>query len=122
MQVPQVLGRAKVQTDHKPILWLLGADLPIPMMSLPRVQRWAMTLSGYTYNIVYRRGVDHGNADCMSRLLAPGFLEGSPVPADVVLTLETPHPSPLLWCGSGPARTRYWPNLCDFLRKAGQTP
>ena len=47
-----------------------------------------MTLAGYTYDLVYQGGVDHGNADCMSRLPATGLLEESPVPADVVLTLE----------------------------------
>ena len=78
----------RIQTDHKPLLGLLGADRPIPVMSSPRVQRWAVTLAGYTYDLVYRRGVGHGNADCMSRLPAPGILEESPVPADVVLTLE----------------------------------
>ena len=80
--------RFRIQTDHKPLLGLLGADRPIPVMSSPRVQRWAVTLAGYSYDLVYRRGVDHGNADCMSRLPAPGILEESPVPADVVLTLE----------------------------------
>ena len=80
--------RFRIQTDHKPLLGLLGADRPIPVMSSPRVQCWAVTLAGYSYDLVYRRGVDHGNADCMSRLPAPGILEESPVPADVVLTLQ----------------------------------
>ena len=57
-------------------------------MSSPRVQHWAVTLAGYTYDLVYQQGVNHGNANCMSRLPAPGILEESPVPADVVLTLE----------------------------------
>ena len=56
-------------------------------MSSPRVQRWAVTLAGYTYDLVYRRGDDHGNADCMSRLPAPGVIEESPVPANMILTL-----------------------------------
>ena len=71
----------------------------------------------------FKAHVDHGNAECMSRLPAPGLLEESPVPADVVLTLEhldTPR-SLLLLCLSGPLRIRCWPRLCDFWRKAGQT-
>ena len=54
-----------------------------------------MTLAGYTYDLVYRRGVDHGNADCMSRFPAPGLLEESPVPADMVLTLEQLDTTPI---------------------------
>ena len=78
----------RIQTDHKPLLGLLRADRPIPVMSSPRVQRWAVTLAGYTYDLGYQQEVNHGNADCMLRLPAPGLLEVSPVPADVVLTLE----------------------------------
>ena len=40
--------------------------------------------------------VDHGNADCMSRLPAPGLLEESPVPADAVLTLEHLETTPII--------------------------
>ena len=36
----------------------------------------------------FKAYVDHGNADGMSRLPAPGILEESPVPADAVLTLD----------------------------------
>ena len=88
-------SKFRIQTDHKPLLGLLGADRPIPVMSSPRVQRWAMTPAGHTYDMVYRRGVNHGNADCMSRLPAPGLLEESPVPADVVLTLEQLDTTPI---------------------------
>ena len=43
----------------------------------------------------FKAHVDHGNADCMSRLLAPGLLEESPVPADVVLILEQLDTTPI---------------------------
>ena len=58
----------RILTDHKPLLGLLGADHPIPVMSSLRVQHWAVTLAGYTYDMVYQRGVEHGNASCMSRI------------------------------------------------------
>ena len=114
----------RIQTDHKPLLGLLGADRPILVMSPPRVQRSAVTLVGYTYDLVYRRGVNHGNADCMSRLPAPGILEESPVPADVVLTLKqldtTTITSAMVqeWTCKNPVLAQ----VVDFLRKAGQTP
>ena len=96
-------GSFRIQTDHKPLLGLLGAERQIPVMSSPRVQRWAVTLAGYTYDLVYRRGVDHGNANCMSRLPPPGLLEESPVPADVVLTLEQLDTTPITF-----AMVRKW--------------
>ena len=113
----------RIQTDHKPLLGLLRADRPILVMSSPRVQRWAVTLAGYSYDLVYQRGVDHGNADCMSRLPAPGLLE-SPVPADIVLTLEQLDTTLITsaMCGSGPVMIKCWPKMCDFWRKAGQRP
>ena len=43
----------------------------------------------------FKAHVDHGNADCMSRLPAPGLLEESPVPAGVVLTLEQLDTTPI---------------------------
>ena len=43
----------------------------------------------------FKAHMDHGKADCMSRLPAPGLLEESLVTADVVLTLEHLDITPL---------------------------
>lgn len=59
-------------TDHKPLLGLLGHDRGIPQQCSPRVLRWALTLSAYCYRLVYRPGVNLGNADGLSRLPLPG--------------------------------------------------
>ena len=60
----------------------------------------------------FKAHMDHGNADCMSRLLAPGLLEESPVPADVGFDLRgLRHHTDQLWCESGPVRIRCWPRL-----------
>ena len=64
-------------------------------MSLLRVQRGVVTLAGYPYYMVYQRGVDYENANCMLRPPAPGFLEESLIPADVVLTLEQLDTTPI---------------------------
>ena len=34
-----------IYTDHRPLLGLLGSDKPIPNLSSPRVQRWAILLA-----------------------------------------------------------------------------
>ena len=53
-----------------------------------RIQRWALTLSMYTYSVKHHPGKAHCNADALSRLPLPGCPESTPVPAEVVLMLE----------------------------------
>ncbi|XP_060742372.1 uncharacterized protein K02A2.6-like [Tachysurus vachellii] len=60
-----------IVTDHKPLLSLFNELKSVPQMSSPRVQRWAVTLRAYEYNIIYRPGKDHANADALSRLPLP---------------------------------------------------
>ena len=55
-------------TDHKPLLSLLGPQSGIPTLAAARMQRWALLLSGYQYDIQYRSTTKHGNANCLSRL------------------------------------------------------
>lgn len=55
-------------TDHKPLTTILGEKKGIPSMAAARLQRWAIKLSAYTYEIEFRRTQDHSNADCLSRL------------------------------------------------------
>ncbi|KAG1959630.1 hypothetical protein F2P79_005884 [Pimephales promelas] len=57
-----------IVTDHKPLLSLFNELKAVPQMSSPRIQRWAVTLRAYEYNIIYKPGKDHGNADALSRL------------------------------------------------------
>ena len=60
--------RFQVCTDHKPLLGILGESKPIPVHSAARIQRWALMLAGYNYELLYRRGAQNANADAMSRL------------------------------------------------------
>ena len=55
-------------TDHKPLVHIFSPDKGIPVMSAARLQRYAILLSAYQYNIEYRNTNDHANADCFSRL------------------------------------------------------
>ena len=55
-------------TDHKPLVSLLGPKAGIPTLAAARMQRWALLLSAYQYDIVYRSTNKHANADCLSRL------------------------------------------------------
>ena len=55
-------------TDHKPLTTILGPKSGIPTLAAAHMQRWALILSAYTYQIVYRTSGNNANADAMSRL------------------------------------------------------
>ena len=55
-------------TDHKPLTSLFSTSKGIPTMAASRLQRWALILMGYNYNIQFRSTGKHANADALSRL------------------------------------------------------
>ena len=64
-----VYGRKFIlQTDHKPLTMILGSKSKLPTLAAARVQRWAILLSAYEYEIEYRPTEKHGNADGLSHL------------------------------------------------------
>lgn len=61
--------------DHKPLTTLMTPKSGMPTLAAARLQRWAILLAAYQYDIEYRSTEKHGNADCPSRL--PIGSEGS---------------------------------------------
>ena len=55
-------------TDHQPLVALFGPKAAIPTLVAARMQRWALVLSAYDYQIEYRRSEKHSNCDVLSRL------------------------------------------------------
>ena len=55
-------------TDHKPLLTIFHPAKGIPEMAASRLQRWAIILSAYNYEVKYQPSDKHGNADALSRL------------------------------------------------------
>ena len=60
-----------ILTDHKPLISLFNEMKQVPTTASPRIQRWAITLRAYEYEIRYKPGNKNGNADCLSRLPLP---------------------------------------------------
>ena len=62
-----LLGREfLLRTDHQAIKWLFSLKEP-----KGRIQRWIEMLSAYDFQIEYRPGAKHGNADDLSRCPNP---------------------------------------------------
>lgn len=58
-------------TDHKPLTAILGPKKGVPPLAAARLQRWAVLLSAYSYDIQFKPTSDHANADGLSRLPLP---------------------------------------------------
>ena len=78
----------KIFTDHKPLLGLFKADKAVPTMASPGIQRWALLLAAYDYELVYKEGQNHGNADGLSRLPLPDTIARVPTPGETILLMD----------------------------------
>ncbi|XP_037876915.1 uncharacterized protein K02A2.6-like [Bombyx mori] len=57
-----------LRTDHKPLVSIFGPNIGIPSAAASRLQRWAIKLSAYDFEIEYVR-TDKNVADALSRLI-----------------------------------------------------
>ena len=65
-------------TDHKPLTTILGPKRCVPAVAAARLQRWALLLAAYNYDIEFRSTMTHGNADALSRLPLPEEVSRGP--------------------------------------------
>ena len=64
-----LLGRHfKLRTDHQPLIPIFACKKGLPALAASRLHRWAETLMTYSFEIIYRKGKNHQNADGLSRL------------------------------------------------------
>ena len=64
-------------------------------MASGRIQRWALTLSSYEYELKYRQGKDQPNCDALSRLPLSDCPETVPISVDILLLTEQLSSSPV---------------------------
>lgn len=92
-------------TDHTALTTIFGPTRGVPTLAASRLQRWAILLSGYQYDIKYRKSSSHGNCDGLSRLPVTNdevedtedlvsFIDDLPIQARVVA--EATRKCPLL--------------------------
>ena len=77
----------KIYTDHMPLLGLLGEMKPLLQHSSARLQKWALLMQGYDYELIYRPDTNIVNTDAQSRLPLPETVEVS-VPEPVLNLLQ----------------------------------
>ena len=75
-------------TDHKPLLSLFKEQKAIPCQASGRIQRWALVLAAYEYNIAFRPTASHSNTDALSRLALHSPQDAVPAVPETVLLLE----------------------------------
>ena len=69
---PYLYGRQfTLVTDHKPLVTILHPRKGTPPLAAARLQRWALILASYNYEIEFKPTEKHCNADSMSRLPLP---------------------------------------------------
>ena len=68
-------------TDHKPLLAILGPKRSLPTLAAARLQRWAIFLLGYQYDMEFRPTGNHCNADGFSHFPRP-MVEGDDTEVD----------------------------------------
>jgi hypothetical protein len=57
-----------LETDHQPLVHIFKSEKGISSTASARIQRYATFLSGYDYEIVFRKTEKHANVDVLSRL------------------------------------------------------
>ena len=62
-------------TDDRPLLRILGAKEGVPTLAAARLQRWALIVSAYSYELEYRAGQDNKEAGVLFQL---------PIPVEVI--------------------------------------
>ena len=58
-------------TDHKPLTTIFGPNKAVPPLAAAQLQRWALILSAYDYDISFKPMQEHANIDGLSRLPLP---------------------------------------------------
>ena len=84
-----------VYSDHKPLTHLFNPARATPVMASARIQRWALTIGMYNYEIQYRPGAQQAHADACSRLPLPDSPSSVPMPGDTLFLIDYLNSTPI---------------------------
>ena len=79
-----------IVSDHRPLQHLFNETKSVSAMASTRIQRWALTLSAYNYNIKCQPGKQLANADLLSRLPLADTIADPPLPGEMILFKHLP--------------------------------
>ena len=77
-----------ILSDHKPLQQLFKYGNSTPTLASARIQRWALILGAYHYQLVYKPGSEHANADALSRFPLPHAPTDIPTPGETILLMD----------------------------------
>ncbi|GFT14641.1 uncharacterized protein K02A2.6 [Trichonephila clavipes] len=60
--------RFSLITDHKPLIAIFGSKRGLPVLAATRLLHYALILQSFEFDIIFRKTIEHGNADFLSRL------------------------------------------------------
>ena len=86
-----------IYSDHKPLQQIFGESKPVRTQASAGLQRWALTLGGYNYDIhvAYHPGKELGHADGLSCLSLPQAPAKGPLPGEAILLMENLQMAPV---------------------------
>ena len=77
-----------IESDHQPLSYLFSETKGVSQTASSRIQRWALTLGAYHYNIRHKPGATLSNADALSQLPRPATTSGDCLPGDLVHLID----------------------------------
>ena len=84
-----VYGRQfTLYSEHKPLKHIFGETKSVPAKTTGHLQRWALTLTSYSYSIKFKKGSLNSNADALSRLPISDHPAEVPMVPEVIASLE----------------------------------
>ena len=102
-------------TDHKALTTIFWPRKGVPMLAALRLQRWALILMAYDYDITYRRSEEHNNADFLSR--APTNVATENIELDVnYFTYTNDLPITAIEIGSATMKDPVLSRVKDFVK------
>ena len=101
-----------ITSDHKPLEYIFSSTRPTSSLASACIQRWALTLSAYNYQIQYKAGKSNSNADALRRLPLPDAPSTVPLPGENIFLMDTLESSPvsatdiITWTSKDPVLSR----------------